>query len=89
MSSGRAGREPARFRASSPKFARLREATELTLDTPGASLAVALDYYRIEAPKKVTRPTVVAPGSVRSIKPRIIPAMPWSEACPLMTSHAR
>lgn len=38
-----------RFRSSSPDFAKLRGATELTFATPGARLALALDYYRIEA----------------------------------------
>lgn len=37
-----------RFRKSSPDFARLRAATELTLETPGIALALALDYYRVE-----------------------------------------
>jgi len=38
-----------RFRASSPDFAKLRGVTELTLETPGARLGMALDYYRPEA----------------------------------------
>lgn len=37
-----------RFRKSSPDFAKLRAATELTLETPGITLALALDYYRVE-----------------------------------------
>lgn len=41
-----------RFRASSPDFERLKKLkkkTNLTLNTPGAYLALALDYYRVEA----------------------------------------
>ena len=37
------------FRAASPDFAKLKGATELTLETPGVRLALAIDYYRIEA----------------------------------------
>ena len=37
------------FRAASPDFAKLKGATELTLKTPGVGLALAMDYYRIEA----------------------------------------
>lgn len=37
------------FRATSPDVAKLRNVTEWTLDTPGASFALALDYYRFEA----------------------------------------
>lgn len=37
------------FRASSPDFAKLKAASDWTLDTPGISLALALDYYRVEA----------------------------------------
>jgi len=37
-----------RFRRSSPKFAQLNAAREWTPKTPGASLAFALDYYRVE-----------------------------------------
>jgi hypothetical protein len=37
------------FRASSPDFQKLKGATELTLETPGVRLALAIDYYRIEA----------------------------------------
>jgi hypothetical protein len=36
-----------KFRASSPDFAKLKEAPEWTLDTPGIGLA--LDYYCVEA----------------------------------------
>jgi hypothetical protein len=38
-----------RFRASSPDIAKLKGASEWTLDTPGISFALALDYYRVEA----------------------------------------
>jgi hypothetical protein len=38
-----------RFRRSSPDFEKLKEATDLTLETPGIGLALAIDYYRIEA----------------------------------------
>jgi hypothetical protein len=37
------------FRASSPDFAKLKAAPEWTIDTPGIGLALALDYYRVEA----------------------------------------
>lgn len=37
-----------RFRRSSPDFEKLKRATELTLDTPGIGLALAMDYYKIE-----------------------------------------
>jgi hypothetical protein len=36
------------FRAASPDLAKLKGATELTLETPGVKLALAMDYYRIE-----------------------------------------
>jgi hypothetical protein len=37
------------FRAASPDFAKLKAPTELALETPGVRLALAIDYYRIEA----------------------------------------
>ncbi|MGY4598106.1 hypothetical protein ACVWXL_005852 [Bradyrhizobium sp. GM22.5] len=37
------------FRAASADAAKLKNATEWTLDTPGVGLALALDYYRFEA----------------------------------------
>lgn len=37
-----------RFRKSSPDIAKLKAATELTLETPGIALVLALDYYRVE-----------------------------------------
>lgn len=38
-----------RCRTSSPDFGKLKGATEVTLDTPGARLWLALCYYRVEA----------------------------------------
>jgi hypothetical protein len=38
-----------RFHSSSPDFIKLKGAAELTIDTPGAALALAMDYYRVEA----------------------------------------
>jgi hypothetical protein len=38
-----------RFRRSSPDFDKLKGMTDLTLDTPGIGLALAIDYYRVEA----------------------------------------
>jgi hypothetical protein len=38
-----------RFRRSSPDFDKLKGVTDLTLDTPGIGLALATDYYRVEA----------------------------------------
>lgn len=38
-----------RFDAESSSFAQLKEAKKLAPDSPGASLALALDYYRVEA----------------------------------------
>ena len=38
-----------KFRASSPDFAKLKAASDWTLDTPGIGLALALDYYCVEA----------------------------------------
>lgn len=38
-----------RFRSSSPDFEKLKKATDLTLETPGVGLALAMDYYRVEA----------------------------------------
>lgn len=37
-----------KFRAASPDFAKLKAATDLTLETPGIVLALAMDYYRAE-----------------------------------------
>lgn len=37
-----------RFHSSSPDFKKLEKATELTINTPGAALALAMDYYRVE-----------------------------------------
>lgn len=37
------------FRADSPDFAKAMGQTEWTLETPGAGLLLALDYYRFEA----------------------------------------
>jgi hypothetical protein len=37
------------FRAASPDMAKLEAATTLTIDTPGIGLALAFDYYRVEA----------------------------------------
>jgi hypothetical protein len=37
------------FRAASPDFAKAKGVTEWTLDTPGISFRLALDYYRCEA----------------------------------------
>ena len=38
-----------RFRRSSPDFEKLKGVANLTLDTPGIGLALAIDYYRVEA----------------------------------------
>lgn len=38
-----------RFRRSSPDFEKLKSATKLALDTPGIGLALAIDYYKVEA----------------------------------------
>lgn len=38
-----------RFRASSEDLAKLKGAVEWTLDTPGISFGLALDYYKVEA----------------------------------------
>lgn len=38
-----------RFRKSSPDFEKLKRATALSLDTPGIGLALAMDYYKVEA----------------------------------------
>jgi hypothetical protein len=38
-----------RCRTSSPDFGKLKRATEVTPDTPGARLWLALCYYRVEA----------------------------------------
>ena len=38
-----------RFRRSSPDLEKLKGVANLTLDTPGIGLALAFDYYRVEA----------------------------------------
>lgn len=37
-----------RFRRSSPDLEKLKSVANLTLDTPGIGLALAIDYYRVE-----------------------------------------
>ena len=37
-----------RFRSSSADFEKLKDVANLTLDTPGIGLALAIDYYRVE-----------------------------------------
>jgi hypothetical protein len=48
------------FRAASPHLAKLKGATELTLETPGVGLALAMDYYRM----RFSRPRLTATSRV-------------------------
>jgi hypothetical protein len=58
-----------RFRAASPDLAKLKGATELTLETPGVGLALAMDYYRIEVFKtEVDRDLACGPTAHEDVR---------------------
>ena len=54
------------FREASPDFEKLKAATKLSLKTSGIRLALAIDYYRVEA--FLTKLTAISPVARPAMK---------------------